>query len=91
MRSICLILTVLLGLVHAELWFGHSGVPRVRELSNMVSQQQAHNEEARVRNARLQAEVRDLQEGMEIIEEKARAELGMIRADEILVQYAPQR
>ena len=41
---------------------------------------------ARVRNARLLAEVNDLKEGLEMVEEKARAELGMIRPNEILVQ-----
>jgi cell division protein FtsB len=42
--------------------------------------------EARARNARLAAEVSDLKEGLEMVEEKARAELGMVRPDEILVQ-----
>jgi cell division protein FtsB len=40
---------------------------------------------------RLQAEVRDLLEGLEMVEEKARGELGMIKPDEILVQVAPRR
>jgi cell division protein FtsB len=44
------------------------------------------NQEARARNARLAAEVSDLKEGLEMVEEKARAELGMVRPDEILVQ-----
>lgn len=91
MRVLTVILLVLLGAVHAELWMGRNGVPRVRELAAQVSEKQAANEQVRESNTRLAAEVRDLQDGLEIIEEKARQELGMIRADEILVQYAPRR
>jgi cell division protein FtsB len=87
MRSVTLVLAILLGLVHTELWFGRSGVPRVLELGAQVQDQHARNIEARMRNERLAAEVRDLREGQETIEEKARGELGMIRPDEILVQY----
>lgn len=88
MRVVPLILLALIALVHAELWAGRSGVPRVRELQRQVAEQQARNDAAREHNGRLAAEVRDLQEGLEIIEEKARVELGMVRPNEILVQYA---
>ncbi len=88
MRVVPVILLALIALVHAELWFGRSGVPRVIELQGLVAEQQARNDEARERNNRLMAEVRDLQDGLEIIEEKARVELGMVRPNEILVQYA---
>ena len=86
-RVITVLLLALLGLVHAELWFGNSGTPRVRELSAQVADQQARNAAARVHNDQLQAELKDLKEGMEIIEESARFELGMVKPDEILVQY----
>ena len=90
MRGVTVVLLALLGLVHAELWFGSSGMPRVRELSAQVAEQQAHNAEARVRNDQLQAELKDLKDGLEIIEENARQELGMVKPDEILVQYPQQ-
>ncbi|MEY8876110.1 MAG: cell division protein FtsB [Leptothrix sp. (in: b-proteobacteria)] len=86
-----LVLLALLGLVHLELWFGHSGMPRVHDLSSQLQDQRDRNQTARERNRRLNAEVHDLREGLETIEEKARNELGMIRADEILVQYTPAR
>ena len=86
-RVIAVLLLALLGLVHAELWFGNSGTPRVRELSAQVADQQARNAAARVHNDQLQAELKDLKEGLEIIEESARFELGMVKPDEILVQY----
>ena len=91
MRGVTLVLLGLLGLVHVELWFGHAGVPRVLELRAQMAEQQALNEQARARNDRLQAEVIDLQTGREIIEEKARSELGMVRPNELLVQYTSSK
>jgi cell division protein FtsB len=88
MRYISLGLIVLLGLVHAELWFGKGGVPRMVELQGKLSEQLASNEVAKTRNAQLDAEVRDLKEGLEMVEEKARFDLGMVKPDEILVQLS---
>jgi cell division protein FtsB len=90
-RYITLALLVLIGLVHAELWFGKGGVPRVMELQAKLNVQKAGNEAARSRNAQLDAEVRDLKEGLEMVEEKARFELGMLKPDEILVQVSTPR
>ncbi|MEY2689608.1 MAG: hypothetical protein RL375_3807 [Pseudomonadota bacterium] len=87
MRGVTLVLLVLLGLVHLELWFGKSGMPRVRELSRLVAEQRDRNTDARLHNERLSAEVADLRDGLETIEERARLEHGMIRPDELLVQY----
>ena len=91
MRLLTLALLALLALVHAELWFGKGGVPRVVELSGKLREQQAANTQARTRNAQLVAEVSDLKEGLEMVEEKARFELGMVRPDEILVQITPPK
>ena len=89
MRFATVVLLALLGLVHVELWFGHDGgVPRLRELQLRLAQQRADNDTARARNEQLQAEVRDLREGLEMVEERARYELGMVKPDEILVQVA---
>ena len=91
MRWITLALAVLLLLVHAELWFGKGGVPRVIELQRKLDAQRADNALARRRNDQLAAEVSDLKDGLEMVEEKARFELGMIKPDEIFVQLAPAR
>ena len=88
MRLVTLALAVLLALVHAELWFGKSGVPRVMELQAKLDAQLADNASARHRNEQLDAEVNDLKEGLEMVEEKARFDLGMVKPDEIFVQYA---
>ena len=91
MRIVTLALVVLLALVHVELWFGKGGVPRMVELQRKLVAQQVANEGARRRNDQLSAEVNDLKEGLEMVEEKARLELGMIKPDEIFVQLSPTR
>jgi cell division protein FtsB len=91
MRYVSVALMALLVLVHAELWFGKGGVPRMMELQGKLVEQSAANQTAAARNAQLVAEVRDLKEGLEMVEEKARFELGMIKPDEILVQVSRAR
>ena len=92
MRMLTTVLIALLLLVHVELWVGKSGVPRTLELGAKLREQLAANNAARARNEQLQAEVRDLKEGLEMVEEKARFELGMLKPDEILVQLSvPKR
>ena len=86
MRYVTVGLIVLLGLVHAEIWFGKGGMPRMLELQGRVATLKASNTADRQRNAQLDAEVRDLKEGLEMVEKKARFELGMIKPDEIYVQ-----
>lgn len=88
MRVITLALLALLGLVHAELWLGKGGVARVMELQGKLDEQKAQNETAHARNDQIIAEVSDLKEGLEMVEEKARFELGMVKPDEILVQVS---
>jgi cell division protein FtsB len=91
MRWITFALAALLALVQVELWFGKGGVPRMMELSGKLAVQKASNDAARQRNEQLAAEVNDLKEGLEMVEEKARSELGMIKPDEIFVQLSPAR
>ncbi|HRH17814.1 MAG TPA: cell division protein FtsB [Aquabacterium sp.] len=86
MRIVTLILLALLAVVHAELWFGKGGVPRMLALREQVQDMQAKNAQAQLRNAQLAAEVRDLQEGLDMAEEIARTELGMVKPDEVYVQ-----
>ena len=91
MRYVSFALIALLALVHAELWFGKGGVPRMMDLSAKLSEQQAENATAKARNAQMDAEVRDLKEGLEMVEERARHELGMVKPDEIYVQVSRVR
>lgn len=79
-------LLLLIAAVQVGLWFGRGSLPHVMELRARLAAQQATNGAARERNEQLMAEVSDLKEGLEMVEEKARTELGMVRADEIFVQ-----
>ncbi len=81
-------LLALLLLVHGQLWLGSSGLRNTVALSTQLAAQQRDNQAARARNERLRAEVNDLKEGLEMVEERARFELGMIKPDEILVQVS---
>jgi cell division protein FtsB len=86
MRIVTIFILALLAVVHAELWFGKGGVPRAMALRGQLLEQQERNRLAQVRNEQMVAEVRDLQEGLDMAEEIARTELGMVKPDEIYVQ-----
>ena len=90
MRWLTLVLAGLLVATQGDLWFGRASWPYVMGLRTQLAAQQATNDAARERNSRLEAEVSDLKEGLEMVEEKARSELGMVRPDEILVQVTRQ-
>ena len=83
-----LILAALLVVVQGDLWLGKGNLPYVWGLEKQLAIQAQANTVARERNARVAAEVSDLKEGLEMVEEQARAELGMLRPDEILVQVS---
>ena len=86
MRFVTLALVLLLALVQGELWFGDGGLPYARRLQGQLDAQLKQNEAQRQRNQRLQAEVDDLREGLEMVEDRARSELGMVKPDEVFVQ-----
>jgi cell division protein FtsB len=80
------LLIALLVIFQLQLWLGRGSIPNVRQMERDLSEQLARNQQAKSRNEQLQAEVRDLKEGLEIVEEKARTELGMVKPNEIFVQ-----
>ncbi len=86
MRLLTIGLLAVVLLLQGPLWFGKGGWLRVHELERHVADQQQVNDGLRRRNAALDAEVRDLKQGYGAIEERARAELGMIRQDEVFFQ-----
>lgn len=85
-RWVTALLVGLLVVVHGQMWFGRGSVMQVQELRNDVATQSAANDEARQRNEQLANEVRDLRDGLDMVEEKARSELGMVKPNEIFVQ-----
>ncbi len=80
---------VLVGLQY-RLWLGEGSVPDLVQLRAAIAEQQAANEQAAERNDALAAEVEDLQEGLQAIEERARSELGMIRRGEVFYQVVEE-
>ncbi len=87
-RLVPIVLITLLVIVQAQLWLGRGGVPSVAELERELQLQKVANEEARRKIEQLSAEVSDLKEGLNMVEERARHELGMVKPDEIYVQIA---
>jgi cell division protein FtsB len=82
------LLLALLVIFQGQLWYGRGSVPHVWELEKKWAAQQAKNAQAKTLNEQLLAEVRDLKEGTATAETLARRELGMVRTNEIFVQYA---
>jgi cell division protein FtsB len=87
-RLVPVVLIALLLILHGQLWFGRGSVHSVSKLQSQLESQKAKNAQAALANERLSAEIRDLKEGLEIVEEKARSELGMVKNNEIFVQIA---
>lgn len=89
MRVLIAALAAVLVLLQARLWLSNGGLREVWRLEAEVARQVDNNERLAARNAALEAEVRDLKEGLAAAEERARTELGMIHKDETFYQIAP--
>jgi len=87
-RLVPLFLITLLVVLHAQLWLGRGSLPKVAQLQAQLAEQNQQNNQTRLANDQLAAELRDLKEGLEMVEEKARMELGMVKANEIYVQIS---
>jgi cell division protein FtsB len=86
MRVLALTLAALIVLLQYPLWLGKGSWLRVWELDRQLQAQKAENAKLQQRNSVLDAEVHDLKQGFEAIEERARYELGMIKQDEVFFQ-----
>lgn len=88
-RLLLVVLLALLAALQAQLWLGRGSIPRVAAMQNQLNTQKTANAQANEANERLTSEVHDLKEGLDMVEEKARSELGMVKQGEIYVQYTP--
>ena len=86
MRTLAITLAIVIAALQYPLWFGKGGWLKVRDLDRQVAAQREMNAMLKARNEALDAEVRDLKQGLEAVEERARTDLGMIRKDEIFYQ-----
>ena len=86
MKILAAVLVGLIVLIQFPLWLGKGGWLRVWDLDRQVQAQKDQNAKAQERNGALDAEVRDLKQGLEAVEERARYELGMVKQDEVFFQ-----
>jgi cell division protein FtsB len=89
MRVLLAILLAVLVALQLKLWFGEGGYRDVQRLAQRVEEQARENEALALRNRELQAEVEDLRQGLDAIEERARSELGLIKENEEFYQVVP--
>ena len=86
MKILAVVLGALIVAIQVPLWLGKGGWLRVWEVERQLTVQRAKNAQFEARNGALAAEVRDLKQGLEAIEERARYELGYVRSDEVFFQ-----
>jgi len=86
MRWLTLFLALLIAALQYPLWLGKGSWLRVWEVDQKIAAQKQVNQGLKARNASLEAEVRDLKQGYDAIEERARSELGMVKQDEVFFQ-----
>ncbi len=82
MKALIITLIAILLTLQYQLWIGEGSVAELRRLESDVAARRAENERLQERNRELENEVLALKEGLDAIEERARADLGMIREDE---------
>ena len=82
------VLILLLAGLQYRLWVGNGSLAQVADLQRQIAEQQGENERLLERNRILDAEVLELKQGMETVEERARHELGMVKEGETLYQLA---
>jgi len=90
MKILAGLLGALILLIQYPLWLGKGGWLRVAEVDRQVWAQRDKNGQLEARNMALEAEVRDLKQGLEAIEERARYELGMIKPGEVFFQVVEE-
>ena len=91
MKQLVVILVILIILLQYRLWFGDGGLVEVWDLHRAVEEQKHENEALMERNKALEAEVKDLKQGLDAIEERARSELGMVKKDETFYQAVEEK
>ncbi len=86
MKLTTVLFVILLILLQYRLWFGNGSLTEVHHLQDQISKVEQENISLKERNLSLAAEVHDLKEGHDAIEERARSEMGMIKYDETFYQ-----
>jgi cell division protein FtsB len=79
---------ITIALLQSKLWLGEGGYQQSQELQQLIDRQETVNTQLAERNRVLRAEVNDLKEGLEAVEEHARLDLGLIKPNETFVQMS---
>jgi cell division protein FtsB len=85
---ICVLIALLIGLQY-KLWVGDGSLSEIVQLSKELERQKGKLRLLEQRNSVLEAQVLDLQNGLDAFEEKARNDLGMIKQGETFIQLIP--
>jgi cell division protein FtsB len=91
MKWLASALVVVVVLLQYRIWLSEGGVRELNRLETAVAAQRTENDQLGERNRQLAAEVRDLKNGMQALEERARSDLGMIAGNETFYQVVPPR
>jgi len=86
MKWLVALIFVALVAMQYSLWWGQSGLLAVERLQEKITAQEAVNARLSDRNQQLHAEVLDLKQGIDAIEERARHDLGMVKPNETFYQ-----
>jgi cell division protein FtsB len=90
MRIVAVLLVLVLLGLQARLWHGAGSVAELRQLREQTTIQQAENDELRLRNDAVRNDVKDLRDGLDAVEERARNELGLIKPGETFFRIVPK-
>jgi cell division protein FtsB len=90
LRWLLLALMAILALLQYRLWFAQGSLAEQQRLEVQVEEQSEINRTLRARNAILEREVLELQNGLEGVEQRAREELGLIREGEVFYQFVAE-
>lgn len=91
MKLLTTVLLILLSALQYRLWSGNGSIPHHRRMEQAKAAQLDENRKLEERNRSLSAEVVDLKQGLDAIEERARTEMGMIKQDEIFIQVIDRK
>ena len=91
MRWIIIFLVALIAVLQYKLWFQDGGIKQAAKLTQEISAQTRANTELLAQNKQLAAEIKDLKQGSEAIEERARNELGMVKTNEDYIQVVQEK
>ena len=82
MKLVFVLLLTLLIALQITIWIKKDGYKKMKEIENLIDVQTIENESLTKRNNRVKEEIKDMKNGQDAIEEKARTDIGMIKEGE---------